>query len=377
MILILSAILISLTSLYLIVSIVLIIGVLRLKKRTTTIDQTPLVSILVPAKNEEKNIANCLDSLLGQDYPSDKYEIIVINDRSTDKTSDIVDGYQEKHGIKSLNIDQNLSGLTGKQNAMNEGLKICEGEIIMNIDADCAAMPLWIRKTVSHFSPEVGLAIGFHSHYTDGSHSVFADLQSLDMLFLMDSAAGSIGFNAPTGCAGSNLSYRKEIFGDEGYKKLGFTVTEDSLLVQSITRSSGWETTVIYDKEALVLTSAEKSLRNFLAQRIRWTIGGYASRSWILLPLYAIFFYHLCLIASIPVAFFVKSLALPVLIAFVVKALIDFTRCWRVCREFQSLDLLQSFVLYELFMIFYSAVSSFVGLFIRRINWKGDVYKAR
>jgi len=337
----------------------------------------PYVSIIVPAKNEEKNIANCLDSLLAQDYPNDKYEIIAINDRSTDKTPDIIRHYKENYSIKSINIEQNVSGLTGKQNAINEGLKLCKGEIIMNIDADCVAMPLWIRRTASYFSQKVGLVIGFHGHFTDGSHSVFADMQSLDMLFLMDSAGGSIGLDTPTGCAGSNLSYRNELFGKEGYKKLGFTVTEDSRLVQSITKSSGWQTTVIYDKDALVLTSAEKSLKAFLAQRIRWTIGGYASGSWILLPLYVIFLYHLCLIVTIPTAFFVESLALPVLIAFIVKSLIDFIRCWRICREFQRLDLLKTFVLYELFMIFYSAVSSFMALFIRKINWKGDIYKAR
>ncbi len=377
MILIFSVIIISLTLLYLIISIILIIGVLKLKKRTIIINQIPYVSIIVPAKNEEKNIANCLDSLLAQDYPNDKYEIIAINDRSTDKTPDIIKHYKDNYGIKSLNIEQNSSGLTGKQNAINEGLKLCKGEIIMNIDADCVAMPLWIRKTVSYFSSNVGLAIGFHGHFENSSNSVFADMQSLDMLFLMDSAGGSIGLKTPTGCAGSNLSYRKEIFGEEGYKKLGFTVTEDSLLVQSITKSSGWKTTVIYDKNTFVLTSAETSLKAFLSQRIRWTIGGYTSGSLFLLPLYAIFFYHLCLIMSIPLAFFIESLALPVLIAFIVKALIDFIRCWRICREFQRLDLLKVFVLYELFMIFYSAVSSFMALFIRKINWKGDIYKAR
>jgi cellulose synthase/poly-beta-1,6-N-acetylglucosamine synthase-like glycosyltransferase len=332
-VLILSAILVSLTFLYLLVSIILIIGVARLKKRTSTIDQTPYVSILIPARNEEKTIASCLESLLKQEYPTDKYEIIVINDRSTDKTPTIISRYQEEHNaIKSLIIEQNISGLSGKQNALNEGLKLCKGEIIMNIDADCIAMPMWICRTVSYFLPKIGLTIGFHTHYTDGSRSVFADLQSLDMFFLMESAAGSIGLNTPTGCAGSNLSYRRDMLGNEGYKKLGFTVTEDSVLVQSVSKSSDWKATVIYDKDAFVITPAETSLRGFFSQRIRWTVGGYASRSWILVPLYAIFFYHLCLIVSIPLVFFVKSLVMPVLLAFALKAIIDFIRCWRVSK---------------------------------------------
>lgn len=374
---ILSIIILSLTSIYLIVSIILIIGVLRLKKTSILVDQTPFVSILVPAKNEEKTIASCLDSLLEQDYPKDKYEIIVINDRSTDKTPDIIKSYQEKYkAIKSLNIEQNSSGLTGKQNALNEGLKLCQGKIIMNTDSDCIAMPLWIRKTVSRFSQKIGLVIGFQLDYDpDGSHSVFADLQSLDILFLIDSASSSIGLNAYTGCIGTNLSYRKEILGDQGYKKIGFTITEDSLLLQATSKSSIWKTTVVYDKDAVVMTPAELTMRDFLSQRIRWTVGGYKSKSRILIPLYAIFVYHLCLIVSIPLAFFMETLALPVLLSFIIKALIDFIRCWRVCRDFQRLDLLKLFVLYELFMIFYSAVSSFASLFVRKVNWKGDIYK--
>ena len=379
MILILSSLLVFLTFLYLLISIILIIGTVRLKKKTIKGTNLPFVSILVPAKDEEKTIANCLESLLQQKYPSDKYEIVVVNDRSTDNTPSIIKRYQQKHSIiKILNIESNTSGLTGKQNAMIEGLKLCKGKIILNTDADCFATPMWVSKTVAHFSPQMGLVIGFHIPYnTRDSRSVFVDLQSLDMLFLMDSAAGSFGMNVHVGGAGRNLTFHKDINASNIYKQMGFTITEDTALIQYVSKNTNWGISAVYDKDALIMTSAESSLKKFLIQRIRWTLGGHTTRSWILMPLYSIFLYHLYLAVLIPIAFFLESLAIPVLISFVVKTLVDFVRCWRISREFQRLELLKVFMLYEFFMIFYSIISGFGSLFIRKVKWKGDTYVTR
>ena len=371
---ILSYILIFLTFIYFVVSITLLVGTIRLKKKTKFSDSLPYVSIIVPAKNEEKLIAKCLDSLLDQDYPADKYEIIVINDRSVDKTSSIIKSYQENHNIiKSIDIKENLSGLTGKQNAVNEGLKISKSEIIMNIDADCIATPKWVSKTIAYFAPEIGLTMGFNITY-GSEYNIFAELQSLDMLFLMDSASGSVGNNVCSSCAGSNIAYRKEILGDQGHQKLGLSVTEDTAVIHLVSKSPNWKVSVIYDKDAMVMTPAETSFRGFIAQRIRWTVGGLATKSWIMLPLYSIFLYHLGFIILIPVAFFVDSLAKTVLCSYVAKLIIDYIRCRHVCKSFDRLELMKVFMVYEFFMIFYSAIIGFGSLFIRKIEWKGDTY---
>lgn len=371
-----SYVLISLTFVYFIVSLILFIGTLIIKKSTKINDNLPYVSIIVPAKNEEKMIGRCLDSLINQDYPKNKYEIVIINDRSTDKTQEVIKLYQEKHSIiKSIEIKENLSGLTGKQNAVNEGLKICKGEIIMNIDADCIAKPKWIKNTVSCFTPKTGLVMGFNITYNDrNSLSVFAELQALDMLFLLDSASGSIGVGVHSGCAGSNIAYRKSVLDDENFQKLGFTITEDTAVIHAVSKNPNWDVAVMYDKDAMVMTPAEVSWRRFIAQRIRWTLGGLTTKSWILIPLYLAFLYHLSLIILIPLAFFINSLQISVLLSFSIKAFIDFVRCWQVCKSFNRLDLLKFFMLYEFFMIFYSVLIGFISLFVREIEWKGDIY---
>ena len=379
------AVLVILTLHYALVSILLFIGVSRLKKKTAAniaSDRTekavklPFVSILVAARDEERCVADCLESLVQQKYPSDRYEIVIVNDRSVDTTPDIIEGYQKKHDmVKCVNISSNPSGLTGKQNAINEGLKFCAGEIILNTDADCIARPLWVRRTVSYFTPQISLAIGFATtHNANGTRSFFSALQSLDMLFLIDAASGAIGMNVPVSGLGWNLAYRKAILNDISYLKIGYTITEDAALVQAVARNTDSGITVLYNEEASVSTLAEQSLKRFLSQRIRWMVGGQSTKTWSQIPLHVIFLFNLCLAVSLPLMFFIRPLIAIVSISVLVKILLDFARCWRVCREFRKSALLSLLIPYEIFLISYSIFTGFASIFIRKIKWKGDVY---
>lgn len=91
-----------------------------------------LLSIIVPGQNVEAYIGKCLDSLLNQDINSSDYEIIVVNDGSTDKTKEIVEGYVSSHSNVIL-INQQNKGLSG---ARNSGVKVARGRYVMYIDSD-------------------------------------------------------------------------------------------------------------------------------------------------------------------------------------------------------------------------------------------------
>jgi len=368
---------------YALVSILLFIGVSRQRKRSPNIpqdmDDLPFVSVLVAARNEENYISNCLESLVKQEYPSDRYEMVIVNDRSTDKTPDIIRGYKEKHEmIKCVDVNLNSSGLTGKQNALNEGLKLCAGEIILNTDADCIIEPLWIRRTVSRFTPEVGLSMGFSTtcrpdHATSRFADLFANLQTFDMLFLMDAAAGAIGMNVPTSGLGVNLAYRRIILNDIDYPRMGYTVTEDAALIRGIAKDTEWQIAAVYDKDAAVLTVAKETVREFLSQRIRWVIGARDLRLRSRIPLYIIFMFHLGLAILFLLMFFVPSFIAITLLSAFGKAVLDFARCWRVCKEFERTDLLKLFIFYEIFIVSYSIITGFGSMFIRHVRWKGEV----
>jgi len=99
--------------------------------------ETPCVSVLVAAKDEEENIAACVRSFLKQDYPD--FELIVINDRSKDRTGEILRGLQEGHHqrMRTITITSLRDGWFGKNNAMREGVAAARGDWLCFADADC------------------------------------------------------------------------------------------------------------------------------------------------------------------------------------------------------------------------------------------------
>jgi len=365
----------------------IIIGVFKLKGRKRqifydldkTLQELPYVSILIPAKDEEKNIGNCLDSILKQQYPLDRLEIVVVNDRSTDNTQFIIQTYMEKYkNIISINIKEIGTRLTGKQNAINEGLKYCSGDLILNTDADCLASSLWVYNVVSYFKPDVGFVAGFSIiSNTEERESFFAKLQSMDMLFLMDAASGAIGLGLPVSCLGMNMAFRKELLQDVSYASIGYTVTEDAALIQKVTKDSQWKISAIYERNAAVFTYAVNSWKDFIKQRIRWTMGGRIISPWMQVILYSLFIFHLLILASLPLMLIYHDIIPVVLLSIFIKVLMDFVRCFHVFKEFGKGYLIYSFIFYEAFLIIYSVLISFGSLFIKKLSWKGEVYEKK
>lgn len=101
-------------------------------------EKLPFVSIMVPAHNEAKVIGQTVESLLKFHYPENKYEIIVINDNSSDESARILEGIQQKYPKRNLIVinTDNIVGGKGKSNALNIGYQSCKGEFIAIYDAD-------------------------------------------------------------------------------------------------------------------------------------------------------------------------------------------------------------------------------------------------
>ncbi|MFT8318349.1 MAG: glycosyltransferase family 2 protein [Sporolactobacillus sp.] len=108
------------------------------KRPELKLDHLPFVSVLVPAHNEAIVIAQTVNALLDFDYPPEKYEIIVINDNSSDNSSEILRVLQEQHKDRQLTVINTdaKNGGKGKSNALNIGLKESKGSYIAVYDAD-------------------------------------------------------------------------------------------------------------------------------------------------------------------------------------------------------------------------------------------------
>lgn len=119
------------------------------EKNVKVLHSAPKVSIIVPIRNEEKSIGNCIDSLLNQDYPN--FELILVNDKSTDRTPDILKQYSEREQkVRVVNLEYKPDNWIGKSWACLQGYLHSDGEILLFTDADTYHMKNTLRLAVQY-----------------------------------------------------------------------------------------------------------------------------------------------------------------------------------------------------------------------------------
>ena len=108
------------------------------------------VSVIVPAYNAQKTIGQCIDALLAQTYPRESYEVIVVDDGSTDGTADVVKAYPVKYLYQRNQ---------GPATARNIGVREAQGEIILFTDSDCVPFDNWIAEMTKPFEDKEVVAV--------------------------------------------------------------------------------------------------------------------------------------------------------------------------------------------------------------------------
>ena len=228
----------------------------------------PSVSIIIAARNEEENLPKLIEDLSRQDYPLEKLEIIIVNDRSTDRTSNILNEANKKYTfINSININKTSSQMTPKKNALNKGILQSSGKIILSTDADCRVGKSWTMSMVNSTLKSNGISIGFSKVCAS---SLFEKYQLIDFLGIMISNAGASGWGHFWSGTGQNLAYfRKDYDEINGFKSVRNEVSGDDMyLVQEISKiKTGF---INIDPKSYVQTKPMKTLKSFINQRIRW-----------------------------------------------------------------------------------------------------------
>ena len=353
--------------------------IVRWKKRDPD-KPLPSVSVLVAAKDEERNIEACLVSLMTQDYPSDRYKVVIVDDRSTDRTPELIQKYAEKYpNLTTLRIDKDPVGLTGKQNALRHGVQLCDGEFVLNTDADCEAPPHWVRSMISRFSEDAGLVIGITlTHVKEKKAPLVARIQTLDMAALLTMAAGAAGWSLPISCIGNNFAYRKAAFDEVGgYEAMRQALTEDGELVRMIHRETDWKIAAALEPESIMITEPARTWREFYRQRLRWFLGGFEMRS---LPVYfmrVMMFYCWYLVFSPIVAFLVPELLIVTTAAIASKLAADFYLVWQAARQFNRRDILMPYIPFAVYYTLYGGLIGLATIFSKKVVWKGQTYQRR
>nr|MBP6510203.1 glycosyltransferase [Candidatus Kapabacteria bacterium] len=142
-----------------------LIGQARPTPQRVVSTEVPFVSVIVPARNEEANLERCLTALSASDYPADRFEIIVVNDRSDDATEQVLEDLAAKlPKVRPLHRRDTLDhpNLKGKPGALQHGIDHATGSVYVLTDADCLVHREWLRTMVAPFADEtVSLVCGF------------------------------------------------------------------------------------------------------------------------------------------------------------------------------------------------------------------------
>ena len=252
--------------------------------------QIQLVSVVVAARDEAAHIVCCLRTLLAQDYPQDRYEIIVVDDGSTDGTGDMVREFSKETAFVRL---LRTEGPGSKKAALSLGIAEAQGEVILTTDADCQVGPGWIRGMLSHFADGVGMVIGFSQIGSPSEIKGWRQgYEAVDFTCLMACIWGSTGWGHPMAASGQNLAFLREaFFSVGGYEKIMHRASgDDVLLMQAMRRSGRWSIVFANQPATFVQHPVAISWGGLFGQRSRW-----ASNAPVLARLDPLFFGYMML----------------------------------------------------------------------------------
>ncbi len=336
------------------------------QKKFPTIDEDELLTstVIVAARNEEKNILRCLESLDKLVYPEGKLEIIIVDDRSTDNTGNIVDDFiKDKPKFKKVISKEEKGKLRGKTNALASGIEAAEGEIILTTDADCIVPPTWALRTASYYKENVAMVNGFT---TQTAHGNFDGMQSIDFIYLLMIASSTINLGKPISCIGNNMSYLKKAYLEiGGYEALPFSVTEDFNLLMAIYKLGKYKIIYPLDKATLVTSLPCKNIKALYRQKKRWAVGGLG------VPLRGFMILingYLTYLGMLLLPFFYSPLFLYLVIF---KIAIDFFILYPIHKRLGIEKNMKYFFTAEIYFTVYVLALPFLVAFNRKVRWKG------
>ena len=225
------------------------------------------ISVIIPARNEEDNIGKLLIALQQQTYPKDLFEVIVIDDHSTDKTIEVVRKFPE---VKLLQLKEgNINSY--KKKAIETGIAAANGKLIVTTDADCMPGKEWLQILASFKEKNNAVFIAAPVVFENNS-SLLQKFQALDFLVLQGITGAAVYKRSMAMCNGANLAYEKKAFDEvSGFSGINQIASgDDMLLMHKIWKKYPDKIFYLKSKDAIVQTQPMKTRKEFFNQRIRW-----------------------------------------------------------------------------------------------------------
>ncbi len=340
-----------------------------------------VISVIIPVRNEAANIAQLLDSLCRQQYPKSQYQVIIVNDHSTDNTWELLQQYRTPDmWLQCVNLadhtDSQQQVTAHKKKAIETGIRLAQGILIVTSDADCRFDPSWLYTIASFYEKQQAKFIAAPVKITT-NRSLLSVFQSLDFITLQGITAASVFKRFHSMCNGANLAYEKDAF----YEVNGFAGIDniasgdDMLLMHKIYRRYPDKVFYLKNEAATVTTTPAATWKEFFHQRIRWASKAdrYDDKRifWVLLLVYLI---NCCFLATVIAAFWKNIWLFFGILLLIAKILIEFPFVQAVATFFGQRTLMKYFPFLQPLHIAYTIIAGWFGKF-GKYEWKGRQIK--
>lgn len=259
-------------------------------------------SIVIAARNEEHFIGKCLVSITNQNFDKTKFEIIVINDHSTDKTLDEILAFKIQHSTFKISIIDlaNFENINNKKQAITKGINDAIFDYIILTDADCVRGNLWLQSINDFINISASKLV--YAPVEFKAKNIFEKLQALEFVGLVGVGAAAMELKNPNMCSAANLIFEKQVFFDvNGYTDNEHIISgDDEFLMHKIFKKYPNQVKFLFDKKAVVETGANGTLGQLTEQRKRWVSKStkYENR-YITLILIMAYFYNVSMVLNL------------------------------------------------------------------------------
>jgi cellulose synthase/poly-beta-1,6-N-acetylglucosamine synthase-like glycosyltransferase len=337
------------------------------------------ISVVIPARNEGRNIGACIDAILAQVYPEDLFEIIVVDDHSEDNTADLVAEYPDKN-LRCIKLADHLEDgkpvNAFKKAAIAAGISRSNGELIVTTDADCIAPNTWLLHLAAIYEQQQPAMIVAPVIFST-NHTLVQLFQLIDFMSMQGITAAAHALNLGNMSNGANLAFRRTTFDRVGgYAGIEHLASgDDYLLTMKISRSVPGSIAYLKSVNATVRTAPQPDWRSFIQQRIRWASkSGKYNDPKLTAILILVYLFNLSFLVLGIACLFRDTLLFAMLAMLATKILAEYYFLIPVSRFFHKDWSLRYFPFLQPLHILYIITAGFLGM-IGGYEWKGRKVK--
>lgn len=329
-------------------------------------DNSIKITVVVAVRNEANNIGGLLEDLAKQTYPASLFEVIIVDDHSTDNTVNRVEEFSSSFSLRLMR-----SNGQGKKSAVTTGVEAAMGELVVSTDGDCRVGEGWLMGYADFYEQQRPAFIS-GPVVLDEAGNVFEKMQVIEMASLIGAGAISMEVGSPNMCNGANIAYQRDVFKElKGFEgNVNVASGDDEFFMHKVVKKYPNRVKFLKHPAVIVRTAPQNSVSAFYHQRKRWASkwGAYKNIGPKLVGL-LVYGFHLLLLVALglvvsghyPTPIFFTQIAFKVLFEFVFLQSILLFLGKRIH--------LFSFVLLELCYGPYVVLFGFVSRF-GRYNWK-------